>query len=349
MINFSYTKTLIAAIFLILLLVLFIYSSKKNNIDNYMTNYWGVYNSNPLTFGNYNDCIAGRKDGPDDKCTLAVSNCLYGVKDISDMYDSEGNGRGCLCQCNPPPPPPRPSTCFIKGSKIMMADYSEKPIEEIKVGDLVLSGKTLKPVSVIILMSSNVKYANLIGFNDIEPFAKENHTFISPNKKRVCANPEMALSKKHWNKDDLGKLENGTLLYKIGENKEKKVEKIENMKNKLVEEDIYLYDIITTDNTFIVNNYCVNDDFPDIKSHPIVSLRIFDILQEIKDIKIKETDKINEIIKNNKHHKVDETLFEHHMKKFILMCSKNSDLIHKANYIWINYFDELNDISSGNN
>jgi len=295
--------------------------------------------------------------GHEQYCVVNSSSCTNGA--LAQVLS--GGTCGCGCAIDPRDPAPtlniyqqterdrkernrQVQSCFTEGSKVMMADYSEKPIEEIKVGDLVLSGKTLTPVKVIILMNGSAKDINLIGFNDIKPFSTENHTFISTDKKRVCANPEMALAKKHWDKDSLGKLEKGTLLYKTEKMEgivNRKEEKVENMITKKVNENVNLYDIITSDNSFIVNSYCVNDDFPDIKSHPIASLRIFNILEKINDKEEINEDLIKNIVKEEKYNKVDESLFQSSLEKFIFMCSQNSNLINKANYLWINHFNDL--------
>ena len=44
-------------------------------------------------------------------------------------------------------------------------------------------------------------------------------------------------------------------------------------------DDIYVYDIITENHTFIVNNIAVHDDFPEIDKHSKESYTIYQILK----------------------------------------------------------------------
>jgi hypothetical protein len=236
------------------------------------------------------------------------------------------------------------SSCFIADSLILMADFTYKPIQGIKIGDIVLSGKTLEPTQVILCDKSYVDKVNLVGFNNIKPFITEDHTLLSKDNKRIVYNKELSISTKHW--DNVDKLDNGSILYKV-ENKEKKELNVENITLDELRDD-YVYNIITSDNSFIINNICVYDNFPEIEKYPIVSLRIFNILEEISKKDNDSIDKIKKYIKcvedivnKEKDVEVDINSFEEKLGLFMELCNKKEELIGIADNLWANYFDFL--------
>ena len=65
---------------------------------------------------------------------------------------------------NPPPPPKPPPTCFLAGTKIALADCTEKNIEDIKVGDEVKAFDTDKNEVIDSIVSNVFVHPNTDGY-----------------------------------------------------------------------------------------------------------------------------------------------------------------------------------------
>lgn len=103
-----------------------------------------------------------------------------------------------------PDPPPGYDPCFPAGTRILLPDYSEKPIEEIKVGDIVLAfnrtTRELSPREVLDLYY-HPKSADRLVDIDGEVQATPNHKFLSGQGD--CFDP-------------IGNLEEGEILQRLG-------------------------------------------------------------------------------------------------------------------------------------
>lgn len=133
----------------------------QNLIDGYDGNYANLYEKVLETDGvadltdfaaaegglGFGDGISG---GPGGITGGDVTNTTF-TEPPGGSGSDNGVGGG---EDNPPPPPPPlpPPTCFLAGTIITMADGSTKPIEAVKVGDVVLSydqsGDSMKPDTV---------------------------------------------------------------------------------------------------------------------------------------------------------------------------------------------------------
>lgn len=254
---------------------------------------------------------------------------------------------GCICnnqRCeNPPPPPPPPKNpCFIKETLVTMADGSTKCINTIKSGELVKSGKTGLPT---VVLFTNIYYGDheIFGVNNMKPFATTNHHFLGVNDKLMAINMDDTY-KKRWPSNYFEQLTNGSKLKTIDDNNnmvetEVKNINIENITNTNV------YDLMTSDHSFIANNYCVSDNFPNIEGNKKVALRISNIIDLVhKNNNINETEdtiynKYYNIIMNIP---INENDFNDKFKEFILLCNINVKYIHLAHDLFNNKFDELN-------
>lgn len=77
----------------------------------------------------------------------------------------------------PQDPPPRPECCFVGSALVTMADGTKKPICEINVGDEVLSKTGVS--SVVDVIITKLENRELYGFAGHEPFATEDHPFLT--------------------------------------------------------------------------------------------------------------------------------------------------------------------------
>lgn len=75
------------------------------------------------------------------------------------------------------PPPRAPNCCFIPSAMVTMADGSKKPICEIVSGDEVLSKVGSSRVTDIIV--THLGERELYGFAGVQPFATEDHPFLT--------------------------------------------------------------------------------------------------------------------------------------------------------------------------
>jgi titin len=241
------------------------------------------------------------------------------------------------------PPPPPPSSCFTGNSLVTMSDRSLKRIEDVKVGEMVLSGITLEPVKVlmydeVIGVTSNTL---LVGINNKEPFITSSHSILSKTKPRMCFDHQLAIKRKHWSDEDIEPMNIGSILFKYEE--ENKIE--EEVKSVKIEPCQYskLYALVTSDHSFIVNDICVSDDFPEIEKHKKVSLRIVYMLKMLKQIKDgqKDIEDIEKVLKIAIDYEPDLTEFENHLQDFFHMMTENPSLINHANKLWMTYFDML--------
>jgi len=293
---------------------------------------------------NYNNCL-----GVNENQWYSFYRCKQGggTDYLSQFYGAPntkgGYGRQILTECGcppppPPPPPPRPPrrSCFTQKTLISMADGSEKTIDKVKSGDYVISGKTLEPVMVLMTEKTDpIENSILVGINGSEPFITSSHCLLTTNNKKICLDPELSIKQKHWDKDDVVKMDVGKTLYKLdNENiKEFLIEKIEEKNSSYLE----LYNITTSDHSFIANKICVGDDFPEIEKYPDVSLRILYILNNTDGQK-----DLRQLCEESLEYKPDISEFYSKLELFFEMMNDNPELIKLADEIWCDYFDILN-------
>ena len=237
---------------------------------------------------------------------------------------------------------PPPKKCFSLSSMITMADGSKKKLSDIVAGDIVLSGKTMEPVQVL-FTDTNRKAENvkLFGFNGTKPFVTKEHTFISTSNSRISLDPAASIELKHW--DNVGLLKEGSIIYSLDTNNQKQEVKVKDVM--MIENDDRIGNIVTSDHSYIVNDYCVNDDFPEIEKYPLLSLRIFEIVKMMvndnfsENIEIKDIQSyIDDVLKKE----IDVSSFENQLPIFLQICSENEKMMILADTLWAILFNFLN-------
>ena len=248
-------------------------------------------------------------------------------------------------------------SCFVAGTSISCGDGSMKRIEDIRRGDMVLSGKTLCPVRVIHIDKEILGNRSLVGFNGMEPFVTEDHCFMNPHDLDTRLSFSVKNTTYHWK--NLSKLsENSVLLGLEGE---------------VILQDItyyfcadtktIVYDLITEDHTYIANSIRVYDDFPEIEKYPQESIIITNILGQVtfEDLQgctdknqVKEKANIlfekyvwkaiEKFIKDSSDNSIS-GVFENQVVDYINNLIENqSPLIYLASEIWSLYLVELKSI-----
>ena len=241
----------------------------------------------------------------EDVCTSGGENicsprgtCV--INPASGKLNGKSGGSGYCVDCKAPfkqdsthmcggtVPKPDPSSCFTGDSLITMADGSTKRLDSFTGGERVQSGlDPTKSTVVWFLDISRESTQPMIGFNGLSPFATTRHCFIGKNTKRVCFDPEDAMLWKNWS-DTPQKLDEGIILH--GDTKVSDI-KMEEYTGKV-------YNLITTDHTYVVNGLPVHDDIMEYNKHPRESMLLFEFLQNV--LKKTGISKIREERDNNR-------------------------------------------------
>ncbi len=227
--------------------------------------------------------------------------------------------------------------CFIGSSLVLMADYTTKKIKDINVGDKVISVKTGLPQSILLVDVPPVSSNELYGINDYEPFATTNHPFISDENKLLVKDVNNAINVSKHNKDNVKEIEINDKIRSIDE-----PITINNINIKKYDE-IQLYNIITEDHTFYVNNFAVHDNSFNYEEYKKESMRIGIMILLTKDIFNDFT--FDELF--DKYHQevmsIDINLdnFEEYFNNVVELC-QNQKTLDFLYYLWCNKFDKFN-------
>ena len=259
-------------------------------------------------------------------------------------------------KCGPAPPPPK--SCFIRDAQVMI-DISKntRNIQDIKIGDYVLSGKTFKPTRVLYVDEEKLGNRRLVGINHIDPFMTEDHCLIdpfSPTRRAVNNN----LNLQHWS--HLEKLRiNDSIYYDC------KIQNCHKITKRSDNENLPVFDLITEDHSYIVNGISVYDEFPEIDKNPFVSIIIYNILAMLDDVEKNksrrafklEFDSIyNKYIEKAKHQLFQDldndrdidVLLKKNLLDFLKLFEQKSHLVHLASDLWAYKFDSINTCLSEN-
>lgn len=154
--------------------------------------------------------------------------------------------------------------CFVKGTKITMSDFRLKNIEDLKMGDEVLSYNTFtkKVNPAIILKMATVIHHQLIlySFEDgTEIIATDDHPFLITTKSWSSLNPNK--SQQYEGFEDINKIEVGdhfTFLDKEGKLKSKQLKKIIILDK---QQETYTITYLDAENkSFIANGFIVGTE-----------------------------------------------------------------------------------------
>jgi hypothetical protein len=226
--------------------------------------------------------------------------------------------------------------CFKMSSKVTMADGTKKILQDVAAGDMVLSGKTWKPVMVLFTDRNIRKNFRYVGFNGMSPFVTEEHTFITEHDKRLSLYPEMSIRQKHWDHHEMQTMTNGSIVFSLG-----KPMLIYNISVHHIAEEM-VGNLITSDHSYIVNDISVNDDFPHIEKHPLIALRIFEMVRlMIKDGVNKIDRHLHKYVDMVRNKPFDNASFEENLPSFLELCAKNQHIVTMADTLWRILFHKL--------
>ena len=170
------------------------------------------------------------------------------------------------------------SSCLLGHCTILMEDFSNKVIRDIKVGDVILDGH-LNPVSVMAINSSFLGFRKLFQFNQDGPVFTPEHQFYSNIKSGEVAvvsvkdllleNPQLEERPGIHSLDDL----NSILQYnmKTGKVDLEEFELLPFQDHKPMNPDTEVYFIITAgeDGSYIVDNFVSRHELSDFEKWPM--------------------------------------------------------------------------------
>jgi hypothetical protein len=230
----------------------------------------------------------------------------------------------------------KPDGCFLPDTLVSMADGSQKRIDEIEAGDFVLSGRDLQPVQVMFVDSMPFKRGQLIGVNSVKPFFTWNHTLMGPEGVRMAAHPELAQSTKHW--DKVTQLDEGSTLLMvdmIDPHSSRKI-RVDTIHRRVVDDEIIVHNLVTSDHTFVANGFCVYDDFPEIEKHPVAALRLVKALQLVMS-----GVNITHAVAQVRELSVNLEDFDDSLAAFFETAAISPQIVRVADELWKNHFDSF--------
>jgi len=172
--------------------------------------------------------------------------------------------------------------CVAPETLITMADNSLKRIDQIQVGEWVMTATEGEKAQVMFIdeAPAQTRYLNGFGENS-QPFVSEDHVMISNTNGLVSIDVKKALSFEPQFANQLTTLKNGVDLrvYKNGEFRSENVSNI--VKQSIVDPNTILYNLILkTGHTYIANGYALSDHFPDLSRFPKMFKMLHWILRE---------------------------------------------------------------------
>lgn len=248
----------------------------------------------------------------------------------------------------PPPPPPPDSSCFVAGSLVRMSDSTFKPIEQVKQGEFVMSARTGEPVQVIAVDAHPPSKDPIVlwGSNGLAPWVTTAHTFLSVDgSQRMAVNRDESLAQKHWDSNRLLPIQAGSILrYRRPDNLDWslidtiQVDQVET----IVREPMTLYNLITADHTYIVNHFCVFDDFPEIGRFPKGAMRICMCCELLYQEHRSELHEWTWLRAYEAYYprvmsvQVDVSSLEESFGRFIALCQTDARILRLADLMWTN-------------
>jgi hypothetical protein len=219
-----------------------------------------IYFNNELEIGtiiyntlNENGTLSNLFIGGNRYYLISDNDFYYIIKILNDGSVSSIQGYTEVCQLNDP----INTCCFVKGTKITMFDYTTKNIEDVKIGDIIIThneetklqepGEVVKVVSP--MRSDIVKYELSSG---ISIKSTTCHPYWVVNKGWSSFNPE--ITKKLYN-FDVEQIEESDILLNI-DNEEVIVDKI----TELITKQVITYNLgIMGNHTYYANNILVHN------------------------------------------------------------------------------------------
>ena len=238
--------------------------------------------------------------------------------------------------------------CFTGVTLVTMADGSMKRIDTIVCDEFVMSG--LSGLSVKVLAIDKVLGDfPLFGMNNQAPFATLSHCFLAASGKRTALNTEEAIQHKRWDSADIETIEEGSLIKTYNEEtKEISTTCVKGITTGGFANTVY--NLTTSDHTFVANGFSVSDDFPEIEKHPELSIRIVCMLEMVKEDELGLSydeifSKYYDACMSLKGQEIDTSSLKQKFAEFLELCKKDPRYIRLGDKLWTYKFDSLSGLS----
>ncbi|CAF0720545.1 unnamed protein product [Adineta steineri] len=159
------------------------------------------------------------------------------------------------------------SSCFVAGTLIHMADGTDKPIEKIQVGDIVLGAGHQHHV-VMFLDIERLEDRNLYGINDFPPFFTSEHVFFTADGTMLAIEPQASEDEEPSLRGLVHPLCINVELQALEQNRSSTI--VVNHLN-CVQDDpaMKVYNVVLeSGHTYYANGFCVFDMFPNLAQYP---------------------------------------------------------------------------------
>ena len=164
-------------------------------------------------------------------------------------------------------------SCLLGSCKILMADYSTKPIKDIKAGDTIMDGN-LNPTTVLAANSSFLGSRNLYQFNQQGPVFTPEHQFyidLSLGQVAVVSRPALFNENPQLEERPVFEMHQCSTMLHFNGNQVLKVPFELNRYHEKLDPSTIVYFIITSrsDGSYIVDNFVSRHELPDFQAWPM--------------------------------------------------------------------------------
>ncbi|UJR17942.1 hypothetical protein I4U23_004841 [Adineta vaga] len=159
------------------------------------------------------------------------------------------------------------SSCFTAGTMIRMDDGTDKPIEKIQIGDIVV-GANSERHTVIFVDIEQLHGRSLYGINNIPPFFTSEHVFLTTNGTMAAIDPQASEDEEPSLRDLVKPLRINMELQSLDQNRPSSVS-INQLTCIKADPSLKVYNIVLdSGHTYHANEFCVFDMFPNLAHCP---------------------------------------------------------------------------------
>ncbi|ODN01860.1 Reticulocyte-binding protein 2 a [Orchesella cincta] len=188
---------------------------------------------------------------------------------------------------NRPQPSGGGGSCLKKGTKILLSDMTEKSVEELQVGDIVLD-KDMNPTRVLGVAYEFLLDQKFYGFDNESFFFTDSHMFVGPSSagdislyakstNRLFYNNPLL---KYLNVNDMDKTERLPLFHRVGE-RQVSVENVFVTADPVeypIDTPIYFIQVDSPTGTYFANGYVCRHEIPPVEYWPNTMSILFKLM-----------------------------------------------------------------------
>ncbi|CAF3445320.1 unnamed protein product, partial [Rotaria sp. Silwood2] len=159
-------------------------------------------------------------------------------------------------------------SCFVGGTLIRMADGTDKSIEKIQVGDVVLGAENQSHV-VMFLDVEQLNGRHLHGINDFPPFFTSEHVFFTSDGKMSSIEPQDSENEEPSLRGLVNALQINDELQGLDQNRRPSTIVVNQLNCTESDSTTTVYNVVLdSGHTYYANGFCVFDMFPNLAQYP---------------------------------------------------------------------------------